>query len=596
MVEAKCIEVDNNKAALAQADPSAQPKLDNEQWQALIALHRTLLHEHHDFFLASQHPSASPALHRLASKYAMPARMWRHGIHSFLELLRHRLPASLDHMMAFIYLAHSMMALLHEAVPAFEDIWIECLGDLGRYRMSIEDDDIRDREVWTGVARHWYSKASEKASSRRLYHHLAVLARPNALQQLFYYSKELSSTILFTSAREWILTLFEAVLNTENVPGRYRLSPLDLSFVKTEGLLFAKLLSKSPSISEARSMILEHLNLEERLGEYINARKRPWSSRKLQSNTQHLEDHPNIAVGNQFLVPCSVNLGHLFRRLQRYSGFLGASVIWGQIRLVAASSIETTEAVDASSTHLLEVTALAATLGLGFMSIRFAKGHWNIDLLFSANIVIPAACLYVALDHGFSNHKLFVIWLYGLVLDFVWLRDKVLRFSRSAGLIGLLLPLIGFLTASQFIHHFPELESRFNNQVVTTAILSLPTTVFWSLTWVAAFERTGFAGELESGAYNSHIFGFIKHVFDAFIFRMVERAIESVAAYFFGERVPNYENNVFGRPPQDVEALPREFVPIPRHEPFRGPNNGNIHRPESEEGFPDEWQNRPGQY
>jgi hypothetical protein len=90
MVEAKCIEVDNKQATLAQADPAGQPKLNNEQWQALIALHRTLLHEHHDFFLASQHPSASPALRRLASKYAMPARMWRHGIHSFLELLRHR--------------------------------------------------------------------------------------------------------------------------------------------------------------------------------------------------------------------------------------------------------------------------------------------------------------------------------------------------------------------------------------------------------------------------------------------------------------------------------------------------------------------------
>ncbi|OIW27231.1 hypothetical protein CONLIGDRAFT_419033 [Coniochaeta ligniaria NRRL 30616] len=25
--------------------------------------------------------------------------------------------------------------------PAFEDTWIECLGDLGRYRMAIEDDD-----------------------------------------------------------------------------------------------------------------------------------------------------------------------------------------------------------------------------------------------------------------------------------------------------------------------------------------------------------------------------------------------------------------------------------------------------------------------
>ena len=54
----------------------------------------TLLHEHHDFFLASQHPSASSALSKLAAKYSMPARVWRHGIHAFLEVLRHRLPDS----------------------------------------------------------------------------------------------------------------------------------------------------------------------------------------------------------------------------------------------------------------------------------------------------------------------------------------------------------------------------------------------------------------------------------------------------------------------------------------------------------------------
>jgi hypothetical protein len=258
MVEAKCIEVDNKQATLAQADPGAQPKLNNEQWQALIALHRTLLHEHHDFFLASQHPSASPALRRLASKYAMPARMWRHGIHSFLELLRHRLPASLDHMLAFIYLAYSMMALLYETVPAFEDTWIECLGDLGRYRMAIEDDDIRDREVWTGVARHWYSKASDKApTTGRLYHHLAILARPNALQQLFYYSKSLDVATPFTSARESILTLFDPVLNAEKGQGQYRLPPLDNSFVKAHGLLFnGKNMEKfNPTVKEFLSLL-----------------------------------------------------------------------------------------------------------------------------------------------------------------------------------------------------------------------------------------------------------------------------------------------------------------------------------------------------
>ncbi|WDK18093.1 telomerase-binding protein EST1A protein [Colletotrichum graminicola] len=245
MVESKCIEVDNAQSS----SKDTSPILNNEQWQALIALHRTLLHEHHDFFLASQHPSASPALRRLASKYAMPARMWRHGIHSFLELLRHRLPASLEHMLTFIYLAYSMMALLYETVPTFEDTWIECLGDLGRYRMAIEDDNLKDREVWTSVSRHWYSKASDKApTTGRLYHHLAILARPNALQQLFYYAKSLCVPIPFLSARESIMTLFDPHLNGTPT----RLQEIDAAFVRAHGVLFSGKSSElfTPSVEE----------------------------------------------------------------------------------------------------------------------------------------------------------------------------------------------------------------------------------------------------------------------------------------------------------------------------------------------------------
>jgi hypothetical protein len=73
MVETKCIHVDRAQAAAAQE--IIDTKLASDHWQALIALHRTLLHEHHDFFLASQRPSASPALRRLAAKYSVPARM-----------------------------------------------------------------------------------------------------------------------------------------------------------------------------------------------------------------------------------------------------------------------------------------------------------------------------------------------------------------------------------------------------------------------------------------------------------------------------------------------------------------------------------------
>ena len=238
MVEAKCIDVDEKQSAAAQErNPLYRTQLSPEQWQALIALHKTLLHEHHDFFLASQHPSASPALSRLAAKYSMPARMWRHGIHAFLEVLRHRLPESLDHMLAFIYIAYSMMALLYETVPSFEDTWIECLGDLGRYRMAIEDD-MRDREVWSGVARFWYSKAADKApNTGRLYHHLAILARPCTLQQLSLYLHALTCILPFESARGSIMTLFNPILEGQESTS-HRSSSMEIIFIKAHGLLF----------------------------------------------------------------------------------------------------------------------------------------------------------------------------------------------------------------------------------------------------------------------------------------------------------------------------------------------------------------------
>lgn len=246
MVEAKCIEVDEEQSQRArEKDPSRQTRLSNEQWQALIALHKTLLHEHHDFFLASQHPSASPALSRLAAKYTMPARMWRHGIHAFLEVLRHRLPGSLDHMLAFIYIAYSMVALLYETVSTFEDTWIECLGDLGRYRMAIEDDDIRDREVWSGVARFWYSKAADKTPDvGRLYHHLAILARPYTLQQLSLYTRSLTCENPFESARGSIMTLFTPILNGKE-SAHHRSSSFETILIKAHGILFS---GKSQSV------------------------------------------------------------------------------------------------------------------------------------------------------------------------------------------------------------------------------------------------------------------------------------------------------------------------------------------------------------
>ena len=239
MVESKCMDVDEKQLhAALEKDKSPQPRLSNEQWQALIHLHKTLLHEHHDFFLASQHPSASPALSHLASKCSMPSRMWQRAIYAFLEVLRHRLPESRDHMLAFINIAYSMMALLYETVPAFEDTWIECLGDLARYRMAVEADDPEDREVWSGVARFWYDKATDhNPNTGRLYHHSAILARQYSLQQLSLFTRSLTCCTPFESAREGIKSLFNDVLSGK-APINPKSSSFETIFIKAHGTLY----------------------------------------------------------------------------------------------------------------------------------------------------------------------------------------------------------------------------------------------------------------------------------------------------------------------------------------------------------------------
>jgi hypothetical protein len=127
-----------------------------------------------------------------------------------------------------------------ESVPSFEETWIECLGDLARYRMAIEESDLRDCEVWAGVARMWYHKAADKSPNvRRIQHHLAVLARPNIVQQLFYYSKALVSINAFPNAKESVILLFRPFLaNGEIASQHYPL--VESAFMKAAAIQFTR--------------------------------------------------------------------------------------------------------------------------------------------------------------------------------------------------------------------------------------------------------------------------------------------------------------------------------------------------------------------
>jgi hypothetical protein len=117
MVESKCIEVDKNNNWEASNGPA---KLSDEQWQALISLHGTLLHEVH-------HPSVRHTVNRSSSRHGIPTRMWRNEVRSFLKLLRYRVPFSLKYLISLFDVASSVLDSLYHAQISVDMIQGEIL-------------------------------------------------------------------------------------------------------------------------------------------------------------------------------------------------------------------------------------------------------------------------------------------------------------------------------------------------------------------------------------------------------------------------------------------------------------------------------------
>lgn len=252
VVEKRCITLD--QAHMSQQGKRAQP--EPKHWQALTALHRTLLYEHHDFLLASQYPTAPAELKALASECQIPFRMWKYAIHAYLELLRQHLPESFEFMESFIYLSYQMMALLYETVPLFVDVWTECLGDLARYRMAIENHSASVREIWSEVAKWWYSRASDRQPLvGRLYHHLGILARPFPSRQLFYYCKALCCVQPFPNAKHSLKAAFDTSDNPQSNKPVDGVNAADYLFVRIHKLVF-----EATVLDEAKSISSEFLN------------------------------------------------------------------------------------------------------------------------------------------------------------------------------------------------------------------------------------------------------------------------------------------------------------------------------------------------
>jgi hypothetical protein len=92
---------------------------------------------------------ALTALRGLARKYAMPARMWEHGLNSFLKILCKQMPGTNEHMRAYLDHAYPVLEDLQQHVPSLSTDWSECVKGLNVYHGELQR--FRDQEQESGV-------------------------------------------------------------------------------------------------------------------------------------------------------------------------------------------------------------------------------------------------------------------------------------------------------------------------------------------------------------------------------------------------------------------------------------------------------------
>ncbi|KAG2144492.1 hypothetical protein DEU56DRAFT_205910 [Suillus clintonianus] len=96
----------------------------------------------HNLMEISLAPSVPASLRVILSKYNIIIRLWTHAFHKLLEALRRAsfsLPLALEHLQDFIYYAYTFYTRLLEepTLCSFRPGWLEALGDLACYRMTV---------------------------------------------------------------------------------------------------------------------------------------------------------------------------------------------------------------------------------------------------------------------------------------------------------------------------------------------------------------------------------------------------------------------------------------------------------------------------
>ncbi|KAG5292959.1 hypothetical protein I7I48_05201 [Histoplasma ohiense] len=206
--------------AVEAAKIQALEKLTAQQWSNLIMCHQRLIHHHHDLYVCTQYPTTWGDLFKLPVAHKMPPRMLHHGIYAFLEVMKSRLPESRNYMIQFLQHVYDLIQVLVESAPRFKNMWLECLGDLAAYRMSLESTFSEERITRAKQSTNWYyAAADENYGKGSLYHRLGNLVANNLGRKFFLYSRSLISTERCEKSKSGVESTFVMALQSINSRG-----------------------------------------------------------------------------------------------------------------------------------------------------------------------------------------------------------------------------------------------------------------------------------------------------------------------------------------------------------------------------------------
>ncbi|KAJ4488214.1 hypothetical protein J3R30DRAFT_3654517 [Lentinula aciculospora] len=115
---------------------------EKQKWSKRIEDHKRLVEFIHNMLEISLSPSVPDSLRNIPTKYNIIMRLWVTGFYKILQSLQracHESPLAMEYLQEFIIYAYTFYTGLYEEQPlaVFRANWLEALGDLARYRMTV---------------------------------------------------------------------------------------------------------------------------------------------------------------------------------------------------------------------------------------------------------------------------------------------------------------------------------------------------------------------------------------------------------------------------------------------------------------------------